>query len=175
MEKSFKQDIILPYSMNCDDAIALLDEHKDSLPDGSYLAHVFFMDDGRDEYQIGFVDPNTHEVIVFVVSDSGVSKNPPAEAFKEPDKEILPLLYSDVTYSFSDAIADSISLLEDKYPNHPKKQVIVLLQTLSDVGQVFNITVVTETFYMLNVKIDASNGDVVSEKFDHLMSLKQDD
>lgn len=160
--------------MRLADALEALSEHTDSLPSGAYLAHAFFMEDGNDEWQIGYVDPDDESIIVFVVNENSVTKNPPAEAFKEPGKTISELKLEDVSVSAFDALATAKQLLQNNHPSHPLKQSIILLQVLEDVGQVYNITLVTETFHMYNIKMDTRNGDVVSEKFDHLMALRQD-
>lgn len=160
--------------MKLTDALSALDEHVDTLPSGAYLAHAFFMEDGNNEWQIGYVDPEDESITVFVVSKDAVTKNPPAEAFKKPDQSIEELKLEDVKISSSDALASAKKHLSEKHPNHPLKQAILLLQVLDDVGQVYNITLVTETFHMYNVKLDSTSGEVVDEKFDHLMSLRKD-
>jgi hypothetical protein len=160
--------------MKLTDAITALEKHTDDLASGSYLAHAFFMDDGKEEWQIGFVDPEDESITVFVVSNDAVTKNPPAEAFKKPDHSIEELKLENVKISAEKALDSAKNHLSDKHPTHPLKQSIVLLQVLPEFGQVYNITLVTETFHMYNVKIESDSGKVVGEKFDHLMSLRKD-
>ena len=147
-----------------------------SVPEGSYLVHVFKMFDAAnaDEWQVGYYDPSSDELIVFTTSSSDVRKNPPAEAFKSDKRVVEPLEASKLVYSPQQAVSDAKQFLVDEHPGHPAKQVILLAQTLRDSGQVYNVTVVTETFHMLNVKIDTSSGEVVAKSFDHLMSLRKD-
>ena len=160
--------------MRLTQAITSLEQHVDSLPSGAYLAHAFFMDDGNDEWQIGYVDPEDQSIIVFVVSADAVTKNPPAEAFKKPDHVIQELKLENVGISAEDALACAKKNLSEKHSTHPLKQAIVLLQVLPEEGQVYNITLVTETFHMYNIKLDSQSGDIVSEKMDHLMSLRKE-
>lgn len=159
--------------MKLSDALEAIQDHINKLPTESYLAHAFFMDDGHEEWQIGFVNPSDEEITVFVVSEDSVTKNPPAEALKKPGETINELVLEDVGVLAHDALASAKKHLSENYEGHPLKQSIVLLQNLSEYGQVYNITLVTETFHMLNIKLSSSSGEVVSEKFDHLMSLKK--
>ncbi|MFT4250327.1 MAG: hypothetical protein ACMXYD_03120 [Candidatus Woesearchaeota archaeon] len=159
--------------MKLSDALSRVDEYSKDLPSGCYLAHAFFMDDGRDEWQVGFVNPDDESIIVFVVSEDSVTKNPPSEAFKKPEDVIAPLRLEEVKVPASQALAAAKKHLSEKYPTHPLKQAILLLQVL-DGSQVYNITLVTETFYLLNLKLASSSGEVVSEEFDHLMKLRQE-
>ncbi len=147
-----------------------------SVPEDAYLAHVFKMFDDANvaEWQVGYYDPAEDEVIVFTVSPSGIRKNPPAEAFKRDERAIAPLDPSKLATAPKEAVSQAKELLAEKHPGHPPKQVILLAQTLDEFGQVYNITVVTETFHMYNVKLSTDSGAVVDERFDHLMSLKKE-
>lgn len=156
---------------------AVQDSDEFSVPEGAYLAHVFkmFDDANVDEWQVGFYDPAADELVVFTVSaSSGVRKNPPAEAFKRDDSAIAPLEADKLSVAPQEAIRTAKQLLSDEHPGHPAKQTILLAQTLDVHGQVYNVTVVTETFHMLNVKVSTESGDVVDKRFDHLMSLKKE-
>lgn len=147
-----------------------------SVPEGAYLAHVFKMFDQAniDEWQVGYYDPSGDELIVFTVSASGVRKNPPAEAFKRDERAIKELVADKLLTPPQEAIRLVKESLADKHPGHPAKQTILLAQTLEEHGQVYNVTVVTETFHMFNVKVATDSGEFVDEKFDHLMSLKKE-
>ena len=147
-----------------------------SVPEGAYLAHVFKMFDAAnvDEWQVGFYDSSADEITVFVVSSEGVRKNPPAEAFKREGRVVEELVAGKLVFPPQEAMRKVKESLAKKHPGHPAKQTILLAQTLEGHGQVYNFTVVTETFHMYNVKVSTESGEFVDESFTHLMSLKKE-
>lgn len=147
-----------------------------SISDDAYLVHIFRMFDSAniDEWQVGYYSPSSDQLIVFAVSPTEIRKNPPADAFKRDESAIEPFTPDKISTTPQQAIATAKQMLSSKHPNHPEKQTILLAQTLKEFGQVYNVTIVTETFHMFNVKIATDSGDVVDEKFDHLMSLRKE-
>ncbi|MEA3514373.1 MAG: hypothetical protein U9R34_02775, partial [Nanoarchaeota archaeon] len=58
---------------------------------------------------------------------------------------------------------------EKKYKNELPSRKIFILQNI-DIGQIWNVTIVTLTFNTLNLKIDSNTGEVIQH---HLTSLMQ--
>lgn len=133
----------------------------------SYLAHVFAMKKVSSfEEQIGYFDPVTEKITTFslepvrvVGSDEALSKN---GVVKE-----LPV--SEVDVSLTQARAIGAQVVKEHYNDQTVTQEICILQTLEQT--LWNITLVTSSFNMVNVRVNASSGVVESHKQSSLMSL----
>jgi hypothetical protein len=51
---------------------------------------------------------------------------------------------------------------------------IILLQNLPEHGQIWNITIVTTTFSVINIKIDSKNGTVIKHSKESLIGWKKE-
>ena len=58
-----------------------------------------------------------------------------------------------------------------EYKQETPFKIITILQKL-DIGQVYNITYVTQSFKVLNFKIDSSNGKVLKKSLKSIMEFK---
>jgi Zn-dependent metalloprotease len=136
----------------------------------AYLTHAFIMEDPnvKQEWQIGYFLPKEDKVMTFTVGDS-IMQNPPSEVFKEKGT-ILKLKLDEVKVEMEDALKTAAKLQKEKYPGNDALKKIVILQNL-DVGQVWNITYVTQTFKTLNIKIDAQTGKVIKDEIIELFRV----
>ncbi|MFH1173720.1 MAG: PepSY domain-containing protein [archaeon] len=128
-----------------------------------YLVHVFSM--FGQAWQFGYYHPETDKVIVFTVADA-VSVEPPQEAAKE-GRTILQLHIENVTVSPDRALAILEKRRQAEFPADLPDKTILLLQRLD--RPVWNITLITLTFAILNAKIDAETGEVLSLKKETLL------
>lgn len=133
-----------------------------------YLAHAFFMKDAgiAPEWQIGFYNRPDDRIVVFTLGDE-VRMNPPSEVFKK-DSGVKELVEKDVLVEFEDALAAAEQHRLENYKAHTPIKTIVLLQKLK-VGQVWNISFVTNTFTVCNVKIDTKTKKVLSASCESLL------
>jgi len=133
-----------------------LDENPDH-----YLAHAFMMY-GTDEWQIGYYGKKEDKVVVFMVQEGeDVKRNPAEEVFKKPESKIKELNLEDVKIDLEEAIGIADKLMKEKYPVENVTKTIVIVQNLDKV--VYNLTIVTHTFNIINVKINAGSGEIISE------------
>lgn len=137
----------------------------------AYLAHAFVMNDKANEgiWQIGYFNPKTNLITVFVV-DKAITRNPDAEVFKEQEKLVAPLKISDVKLDEIKAMEEGMKILNENYKGTEVFRSFMILQDLDKVGQVWNITFVTQKFTTVNVKIDAKTGKCDSHKTISLIS-----
>lgn len=136
------------------------------IPEDGYLVHGFF---SEGTWQVGFYNADDDRITAYVAADF-VTRQTPEQVFKQ-DATVPALRLEDVQLSLEDAEGIARTSLETNHPGHPATKLIVLVQTINGVA-CYNITVVTATLHMYNIKIDASSGAVVSELFDSIMSLK---
>lgn len=133
-----------------------------------HLAHVFILFDelNKNDWQIGYYNPDDHMITTFIVGKE-ISQNPPEEVFKEEEHIVKELLLSKVKIDAEKALETADKLQKEKYKTQIPFKKIAILQHL-DLGQVWNITYVTQSMQTLNIKIDSETGKV---KQDHLVSL----
>ncbi|MBN1386575.1 hypothetical protein JW968_06420 [Candidatus Woesearchaeota archaeon] len=138
----------------------------------AYLAHCFRMLDeaNQDTWQIGFFDKGSDKLTTFFVSEDSVEKNQEADALKKDEEIIKELDMKKVLISFNKAIELGDRLKHDKYPNEEIMKKIIILQHLPS-GQVYNMTYVTQSFRILNIKLDSGTGKVREHNLASIMDL----
>ncbi len=128
-----------------------------------YLSYAFIMIDEsvKEEWQIGYYNPKDDKVSTFAINEK-ITQNPEAEIFKD-DKKVLKLELADVKITLEKALDIAEKTQKEKYSPHTPFKKIIILQKL-EIGQVWNITYVTNTFKTLNMKIDSSSGKVLKDE-----------
>lgn len=140
-------------------------EHGDA-----YLAHIFVLLDTPVTYQIGYFDPGTKQITSFHYSDGAVSALPPSPIFQEEEREILSLDMENVSVSGDDALATARAFQKEQYPQHLPMKTFFILQHLP-LGILYNVTFVTQSFQTLNIKIDATTGELLKHSLDKLIDV----
>ncbi len=136
------------------------------------LTHIFFIKEqsGINNAQIGYYDKKKDLLTTFQIEDKSITAMPEAEAFKKENDVLKELDMSKVKIDYEKADSITQEVQEDKYPAELPIKKIFILQHL-DLGQVWNITFVTRNFKTLNIKVDASTGEVVSDKLVPIISF----
>lgn len=137
------------------------------------LAHAFLMKDSQQfepDWHFGFYNKTKDDMVTFVVSRDTIIKEHHTEMAKKDGALILPLDLTKVGISVDQAmtIVDSI-IREDKHMG--VKTTMFLLQHIPSIGQVWNITVITLTFKTVNIKIDATTGNILSKNSHNLLDM----
>lgn len=135
-----------------------------------YLVHCFTMvDEGEKKYvwELGYYSEKTDKMVVFE-TEPKIMIRPAEEAFKK-EGTIKKLDLSKVRISLSKALDICNNLVKDKYPGQSITKRIIILQHLDK--QVYNITLITRNFNILNIKIDSSTGEVLQDNIQNIMSL----
>lgn len=138
----------------------LFSEFKKENPD-YYLAHAFtIVDKVQMDWQIGYYGKKKDNVFVFEVG-AEVSKHPQSEVFKKPGTIVKELKLDDVRISLEQAVNITDELVKEKYSFETITKTIVIIQNLEK--EIYNLTLVTATFHIINVKIDTITGEIISE------------
>lgn len=135
-----------------------------------YLVHCFTMpSEGEKKYrwELGYYSKKTDKMVVFE-TDPKIKARPEEESFKKPGT-INKLEPTKIRISVSKALDTCNELIKAKYPQQIITKKIIILQHLNK--QVFNITLVTKSFNILNIKIDSATGKVLHENIQSIMSL----
>jgi len=130
----------------------------------SYLASGFIMlnedyNENLDnlEWQIDFYSPSKDLMTSFFIKDKIISLKEGQKILKKEDVTIEELKLDKVKISLKDALAK----IEKKYPKDAPNKVIIILQSVK--VPVWNISFLTSSFNLLNVNIDAEQGDIIKE------------
>lgn len=139
---------------------------------GYYLAHCFTMlnegDKEKDiKWELGYYSDNTDKLVVFETVPE-IKMHPEEEAFKK-EGSIKKLDIKKVKVSITKTMKICNELVEEKYPNRSITKSIIILQNLEK--QIYNITFVTLSFDILNIRLDAATGEVLSDNIQSIMSL----
>jgi hypothetical protein len=139
----------------------------------SYLVHVFKMFDKPNEnvWQIGYYDKEKDTITTFTIEEGIVTINPESEIFKKEETKVSKLDLSKVRKDLEEVLAIANRFQNEKYSQDKPMKIIVILQNLS-IGQVYNVTFVTQTFNTLNMKIDVADGKILKQQLISLMDFR---
>ena len=138
---------------------------------GCYLTHAFAtIEEGQEKgavWQFGFFDRKADRMSVFDVG-AEIKEHDPQEVYKHPDHEILHLAMDEVKFTFPKAMEAVKAAMKDKYKGELANKYIVILQNIPEHGTVWNITVLSTSFHVINFKIDAGSGEIKAESRESL-------
>ncbi|MFC1732950.1 hypothetical protein ACFL6I_21835 [candidate division KSB1 bacterium] len=138
----------------------------------SYISYALFMTgEKEDNVEIGYYNKKNDKVTTFVMGEKGIEIKPEENVFKKPGMEVEELDVNEVKIDIPEATKIADNLQKTKYPAELPMKLIMILQKLSPLGNIYNVTFVTKTFKTLNIKIDSSSGDVVEDRLVELMQF----
>jgi len=141
-----------------------------------FLAHFFNQLDEnykQGNWEVGFYDSERDKIITFVVG-SVILVKPEDEVFKKEEHQVLELDIDKVKINLEEAIKIFKQCQEQKYPGQWPMKVFVILQELEE-GIVWNLTSATKTFSALNIRINAVDGKIISDKCESFFDLRVKD
>jgi uncharacterized membrane protein YkoI len=97
-----------------------------------------------------------------------LNKREEEEAFKE-GKSIELLELNKVNISLDEALDIAEKKRKEKYPSEIIYKSIVILQNIG--VQVWNITLISMSFNIVNIKVDSETGEVVSSNMHSILNL----
>jgi hypothetical protein len=135
-----------------------------------FLAHCFTMaseGEKKFKWELGYYSEKTDKLIVFE-TEPKVNMRPEEEAFKK-EGTIKKLEVSQVKAGITKALKTCDEVMKSKYPKESITKKIIILQNLEK--QLYNITLVSMSFDIINIKIDAKTGEVLYDNIQNIMSL----
>ena len=138
------------------------------------LINAFYMQSQQFEphWQFGFFCDETQKITSFVVNEQAVSENNADDAMKEPDAAVLTLDMAQIQISETEAYATALTLAQIEYKGAVPQVKIFLLQHDTQLGHVWNITFVTQDYQVLNIKIAAQTGVVLTHNAHSLLDMQ---
>ncbi|HLC74032.1 MAG TPA: hypothetical protein VJH20_05355 [Candidatus Nanoarchaeia archaeon] len=134
----------------------------------SYLCSVFCLDYKEDNWQIDFYNPDTELITNFFIQNEVIVLNTD-KIFSKTEQSPNELKLLDVKVDLDKALTKIDKLIEDKYKNEVPYKKIIILQCLDEV--LWNITLIMQSFNILNIKISAVDGKIIQHKLSPVFSF----
>jgi len=146
-------------------------EHK-----SAYFSYAFKIPQEMDlkEWQLGYYDKKRDRITTFVVGENNIKIRPEEEVFKKDGMEVNGIQIDKVKITFDSAIGKANEFQQKNFPKDRSVKTIVILQNMPNLGNIWNITYITETFNTLNMKIDASSGRVLEHNLASVFSFRKE-
>ncbi|MFH1400226.1 MAG: hypothetical protein ABIH41_01790 [Nanoarchaeota archaeon] len=136
-----------------------------------YLTTVFVsFEGGKRQWQIGYYSSKTDKMVSFSTEPLAMSDE--QEAFKDQGP-IHPLELDHVKIELDEALGTCAAECKKKYLAHPITKQFIILQHLDSL--VYNATFVTTTMNIINIKVDARDGTIVSSKVHPIIEFARPD
>lgn len=126
----------------------------------AYLCSIFITDD---KPQFSFYSKKTKLVTSFKIENNKVTLIGKDEKIFQKEKKDLPELHLDeikINLNKAKELADNLQ--KEKYPHETTNKEIIILQHIQD-KPVWNITRITSTFNIINIKLDAISGKIIED------------
>ncbi len=142
----------------------------------TYLSYAFKIPQemGSNDWQLGFYNKKKDRIITFIIAGDGIKTRPEEEIFKKEGTEVNEIQLEKVKLTFDKAIGKADEFQQKNFPKDKSIKTIAILQNISKLGNVWNITYVTEAFNTLNMKIDASSGKVLEHNISSVFSFRKE-
>lgn len=127
--------------------------------ENAFLSSFFIVDEQG--WQLAFYSPGNKKMSTFlkdrlVQADSAI--------FKLKGEKVEELKLEEVNVDLEEAYSIADKELEEKHPGYKPNKKIIVLQKLDGIP-IWNITYLTTSFYIYNIKIDASSKKITFEDF----------
>lgn len=138
----------------------------------SFLVHVFkLLDDAnKDDWQVGYYNKDD-TITTFIITPDDIKIAETENIFKKPEAKIRKLEKDKIKIDITQALQTAEKIQATEYKQEIPFKIITILQKL-DIGQVYNVTYITQSFKALNLKIDSSSGKVLKKTLQPIMEFK---
>lgn len=162
------------------DAIAKIEDSKEYSKwskenRSAFLAHAFTMKEeaGFESWQVGYFNPEHDKVTVFEL-DEKIQMMPESEVFKKEETLVKALDREKIKLDVEEALSAALSFGHEKYPQIRSGKQIIVLQNIEE-GQVWNITFISPSMDVLNIKVSSDEGTIVSHNLTRIFEFKNFD
>ena len=147
-------------------------QHKSK---GTYFSYAFKIPQEmqEDEWQFGFYNPKNDKITTFVIAGGSVNVRHEEDVFKREETKINKVEIEKVKLPFDSVMQKASEFQQKNFPKDRSIKTIAILQNLAELGNIWNITYVTEAFNTLNIKIDALNGKILEHNLSSIFSFRQ--
>jgi hypothetical protein len=107
----------------------------------------------------------------FILTPQGIKIASTDSIFKKPDVKIKKLDRENIKIDITEALQTAEKIQTTEYKNESPSKIITILQKI-DIGQIYNITYVTQSFKVLNFKVDSSTRKLLKKSLKSIMDFK---
>ncbi len=134
----------------------------------SYLSHFFCAVSGelkaKTNWEVGFFNKEHNKITVFTSPKEGsFAIKPEDDVFKKEQEVVEELDITTVTKTVDEAADIFIAKKKELFPNEEVGDGFIVIQTLEG-KPLWNFTFITKSLKFINIKINASSGDVESHQ-----------
>jgi hypothetical protein len=140
----------------------------------SYFSHAFKIPQEMkdNEWQFGFYDKKKDKIMTFMTNGETTTRQED-EVFKEEVTEVREVDLGKIKITLESALSSAGKFQQEKYPKDKPIKTIAILQNLNPHGNIWNITLITQAFNTLNMKIDASSGKLLDHNHSSIFSFRK--
>ena len=125
------------------------------------------------EWQLGYYNKKNDKLTTFMFDNGNIRISPEEEVFKRPDMEVNKIDLKRLKLSFDFILKKIDNLLKNDYSKELVIKKIIILQNIEKFGNIWNVTCVSQSFNVINAKIDIENGNVVEHKSASIFEFKK--
>ena len=123
----------------------------------------------KGDWQADFYSKKTQKLASFKELNLEIIKTED-ELFQKEKQDPEELNIKEAKIGLTDALTKVNLTLKEKHPGNPPQKYIIILQMLE--GKLtWNVTILTETFKVINIKIDCTSGKVLKDTEENLLKL----
>lgn len=135
----------------------------------AYLCSIFMLDK---QVQFDFYSKKTKLVTSFKIeNDKIVTVGKDERVFQKESRDLEELDINKIKINFQKAKEISDNVKKEKYPQENVTKEIYILQKI-DNKSIWNITKITSSFNIINIKLDANTGKIIEDVITSALSFK---
>ncbi|MBI2654556.1 hypothetical protein HYX02_07175 [Candidatus Woesearchaeota archaeon] len=141
----------------------------------TYLSYAFKIpQEMPNEWQLGFYDKKKDKITTFVINGNNIKVRLEEDVFKKESAKVNEISIAKVKLTFDTAIKKANEFQQKNFPKDRSIKTIAILQNLPKLGNIWNITYLTEAFNTLNMKIDAASGKMLEHNIQSVFSFRKE-
>lgn len=135
-----------------------------------FSSAFIILDKNKDgNWQFDYYNAEDGAITSFLISDT-IKIQKSEQIFKKKETKIKKFNLKDLKIKFKKALEIVNEIKKKKYPNEIIDKTIIILQHLKK--PLWNITLLTNSFNIINIKLSSETGKVLSEKYESLFKYK---
>lgn len=144
---------------------------KKDNPDTILSTGFIVVEKDRDyPWMIGFYDPASDKISSFIVDNYDVAFEKTDEVFKKEEDKVLGIELDKVKVDVEELLEAVEKFRKEKYSHEVVTKTILILQNIEKLGTIWNITLVTQAFNAINMKITVEDCKLIEDSWSSLIS-----
>jgi hypothetical protein len=139
----------------------------------TFLSYGFLMlrENQADNWKIGYYHKQGNKITSFIVNKN-IEIEPESEVFKKETTKVNKIDLEKLKIEVDKALETAKSFQKEKYSADNPNKTIIILQKIK-IGQVWNITLLTSSLKVINIKISTENNKILEHKASSMFEFKK--